>query len=28
VLQQFGMLLIFSLTFFAIFNDMVRISND
>ena len=28
VLQQLGMLLIFSLTFFAIFNDVVRISND
>ena len=27
VLQQFGMLLIFSLTFFAISNDVVRISN-
>lgn len=27
VLQQIGMLLIFSLTFFAIFNDVVRISN-
>ncbi len=26
-LQQFGVLLIFSLTFFAIFNDVVRISN-
>lgn len=28
ILQQFGVLVIFSLTFFVIFNDLVRIFND